>query len=92
MPDPTPIRQPVADDLRNALQMMDTLEDDETGLALGRAIALVKRALVQLGEPAPHVVATVLALIDGRDFVAAPLMEREARDIAAAILRAAVTK
>jgi hypothetical protein len=85
----TPLRSPAIADLRNALQLAVTygskdVADSDAKQALGRIQGLVARVIAQLGEPNEAAVATVQVFHP-------QLGWRNARDVAAAIIYAAVT-
>jgi len=78
----SPIDQPPAEDLRNAMQIL-------TGRVRGvnrthRAIELIRSALAKLAEP------TGLVIERTRAAVPCPLDDREVRDIAAVLMMAAL--
>jgi len=89
---PQPVRQPPAEDLRNALAMLDawrqlgTLPRDATA-ALNRAAQLLRTALAKLAEPT-HATTRALGLALPASALVRPLEWREARDVAAVVLHA----
>lgn len=83
-----PIQQPPAEDLRNAVQILEEeaverlAPEDYAGDDNMRAARLVRSALEKLGEPTPLAVQKVQALAP------VALDEREARDLAVVVLLA----
>lgn len=99
MPNVQPIQQPVIEDLRNALQIAQMWVarnwDFEDANAVDHAIEdiarLIRHAIEGLSEPSLAAVQAAAILTREIEESTAVDRQREARDLAAAILRAAVT-
>lgn len=83
----TPIKAPALSDLKNALQLAAVygdkdVADSDAKAALGRIQGLIACAIAKLGEPNGAAIFAATAFVSGDD---------NPRDVAAAILYAAVT-
>lgn len=80
--------QPAAQDLRNAIAMLDWRGKH----SMERAVELIRAALVKLGEPNAAAIHVAKRMIETAPLGLEPreVTDREARDLAAVILRAAV--
>lgn len=92
----TPIQQPALEDLKNALQIAQLWMDgapekywERTAVAFGDIARLLKNVLEALSEP--NLAAVQAAEILVREYHGSLDDQRSARDVAAGILRAAVT-
>jgi hypothetical protein len=91
----TPITQPPHESLANALQIADLWSDAAGDLhsrgAFGDVARLIRDALDKLGEPHPVTLAVTSRMRRLYDPTHPMDVEREVRDMAAAITRAALT-
>lgn len=96
----TPLVQPPVEDLRQIAQIAQAWAQvsgptDDVGRAFIRVALLVQDILAKLGEPHPVTVSEALVLVrclPAYGSLSAPsVTEREARDLAAAITRTALT-
>lgn len=90
----TPLRSPALADLQNAMQLCvvygdKDIADSDAKQALKRVQALVARALSSLAEPNSSAIEAARPFMFSRQGDA--VIERDARDCAAVVLRAAMT-
>jgi len=93
----TPLRQPPAEDLRNALQIAEAWlsvnlpHDPEARAAFASVARLIRAALDKLAEPSPEVIAATQRTLQIWRGLESGQEAEQARDVAAVILRAALT-
>lgn len=89
-----PLVQPPVEDLKNCLQIANAWAEGQpplTAQAFVRIAQLIRHALEQLGEPNLASIQAAAVMLREHEGLGAHDQQRDARDVAAVILRAAVT-